>query len=472
MSAMRAWVLVCYVVLAGCGEVSKSKPGGTCTTAADCTDPGAPFCVDSKCQATCVMASDCTDPTKPVCATNGACVGCETDAQCTAAAPVCDTTSHACRGCAADAECTGGLCVEAAGTCALDTDAAFVTMMGTDTGTCTRAAPCATLTFAIGQIGTRHIIHVLGGSLALSATTTLTGNLVLDGENTVLQTGNTTALSIQAPAMVTVEGFQLAAPTGGMVPGILVNGFGAKATLHALAISGSGSLLVRETNSAELELSHSHIGTLTATSPSRVSCENSKLKVDQCVFETSLINDGGTTCEAAVTRSQFQSAHDGSVQLTSGQLVMENNVVIHLDGFNDSIVAANLRPGSTIRFNTIVNTTGAPSDGAALSCDGSVEVTSNIFAYNSMHPITGTGCVTRYSVFDDVSTTSAGTGNQTTGIDKIFVNRGTGDYHLAPTSVARMGAEPGQNMVTTDFDGMPRPNPTGTTADSGAFEAP
>jgi hypothetical protein len=197
-----------------------------------------------------------------------------------------------------------------------------------------------------------------------------------------------------------------------------------------------------------------------------------KLRVDQCVLEMTILTGSGGTCELTATRNRFESLRDGSVQLTGGQLVMENNLIIHRDGFNDSISVGNLRAGSTIRFNTITNTTALPSDGSALSCDNSVVVTSNVFAYNSGHPIGGTGCQPRYSAFDDVSTTSAGTGNQITGIDKIFVNRAGGDYHLSATSVARGGAEPGLNMVTLDFDGQRRPNPINTTADSGAFEAP
>ena len=151
---------------------------------------------------------------------------------------------------------------------------------------------------------------------------------------------------------------------------------------------------------------------------------------------------------------------------------MENNLIIHRDGFNDSISVSDLRPGSTIRFNTIANTTALPSDGRALGCDGSVVVTSNVFAYYSAHPIGGTGCEPRYSVFDDQSVTSAGTGNQVTGIDTLFVDRSGGDYHLAGDSVARGGAEPGLTMVKVDYEGRARPAPAGSTADSGAFEAP
>lgn len=477
MAGMRA--LVWMLLLTGCGEVVPNVPGDggpTCTSAAECTDPAAPFCVAGQCQAACASEADCTDPASPVCAADGACVGCEANDQCAADAPVCDATERACRGCTEDSECDGGLCIEADGTCVADADAVFVTQMGTDAGACTREAPCATIPFAIEQLGARQVIHVLGGSLA-TGPLVITGDLVLDGEDTTLQAGsNQTAITVRAPADIIVENFRINAPPSPIgsppIPGVQVTGPLARTVLHQMVIDGNGAIPVRGVSGAELVLARSHIGNLSANTSNTVVCENSQLHVDRTEFETSKIQDNNTSCQAVVTRSRFESSRDGSVQLSAGQLVMENNLIIHRDGFNDSILARSMQPGSTIRFNTIVNTTALPSDGAALACDNSIEVTSNVFAYNSGHPINGQGCTTRFSVFDDVSTTSAGTGNQVTAIDAIFVDRGAGDYHLAPDSVAREGAEPGQTMVEVDFDGAPRPNPAGTTSDCGAFEAP
>jgi len=465
---MRTYLLFAFVGLAACGDVVAKDPG--CQTAADCTDPAAPFCVENKCQAACAGAGDCTDPERGVCATDGACVGCVANTDCDAAAPVCDTGERACRGCEKDSECAGGICIEAEGTCAADAEVAFVTMMGTDAGACTRTAPCATVSFALSVSGTRRIVHVLGGSLS-SAAMNFTSDRILDGEDTTLSNSSGTSITITAPAKVTVEGFRLTAPAMATVPAILVSG-AARARLHNLTIGGDGGLAVNATNSANLHLSNSHIGNLGLNNPMHVYCPNSTALIDQNTFEMAIVGDNGTQCELTVSRNRFESTRDGSVQLQSGLLVMENNLIIHRDGFNDSISLGNLRSGSTIRFNTIVNTTAVGSDGSALSCNSvGVTVTSNIFAYNSGHPITGT-CETRYSVFDDRAVTSAGTGNQSVGIDTIFANRAGGDYHLSATSSAKANAEPGLNMVKVDFEGNPRPNPTGGPADSGAFEAP
>lgn len=466
---MRGYVVVLGVALGvACGKVPVAPDAPACTSAADCKDPAAPYCVNSTCVAACSVNTDCADTAHPICASDGVCVGCTANSDCNGDTPVCDTEARECRGCSADSECTGGVCIEAEGTCVADADVAYVTMMGTDAGTCTRAAPCETVAYAVGQAGTRRVIHVLGGSLQ-GAAINLTGDRVLDGEDTSLSSSGT-PITITAPATVVVEGFRLASPND-MLPAINVTGTGAKATLYNLTITGPGGPLITGGNSTELALRRSQIGSLTSASSNQVSCQNGKLLVDQNTFENSFVAPVSGTCETIVTRNRFESASDRSVQQAGGHLRMENNLIIHRGGYNDSISVGNLGAGSVIRFNTIVNTTAVPSDGAALSCDSSVNVTSNIFAYNSMNTITGQGCSTRYSVFDDRSITSAGTGNQAVGIETIFVDRASGDYHLAADSIARGAAEPDQTMVKTDYEGKPRPAPTGTPADSGAFEA-
>lgn len=469
---MRRYLLVFgMVVAAACGKVPAAQPDArVCTTSAECADPAAPYCVNSTCVATCSVNADCTDPDLSICASDGVCVGCTSNTECMSEAPICDTEARECRGCTKDSECSGGVCVEAEGTCVADANVAYVTMMGADTGTCTRAAPCATITYALGQAGARRVIHVLGGTLT-GASITLTGDRVLDGEDTSLGASSTTPITINGTANVIVEGFRLSAPTGGMLPAITVAGATAKATLYNLTVNGDGSPVITSTTGGEITLRRSHVGSLTQQNTNQISCQNGKLVADQNTFESTYILPLTGTCDTIVTRNRFESNRDRSVGQTGGHLTMENNLIIHRDGYNDSISVSSLAAGSVIRFNTIVNTTALPSDGSALYCDNSVVATSNIFAYNSGHPITGQGCETRYSIFDDQSMTSAGAGNELVGIETIFVNRTGGDYHLAADSVARSGAEPGLTMVKIDYEGKPRPAPAGTDADCGAFEA-
>lgn len=474
---MRAYVGLFVVGLAAtaCGEVKALPPDAlACATSADCKDPAAPYCVSSTCVAKCSLSTDCTDPLHPVCASDGACVGCTMNAECsTATAPICDTQSRSCRGCNKDADCAGGVCIEAEGSCVADADTVFVTMMGTDTGTCTRAAPCASISYATTQAGTKRVIHLLGGSLQSPNAVNLSGNRVLDGEDTTLA-GGSPPVTISGGTVI-VEGFRVAGPpsTSTSIPAINVTNAGTKATLYNMTVTGasSGGVIVGG-QSTFITLRKSHVGSLTMQNSMQVSCQNGTLVADQNQFENTFIAPVTGTCETTVTNNRFESNRDGSVQQNGGHVTMENNLIIHRDGYNDSISLSGLGAGSVVRFNTVVNTTAVASDGAAMFCDPSVIATSNIFAYNSGHPITGQGCAPKYSIFDEVSTTSAGPGNQVTNIDAIFVDRAGGDYHLSANSVARGGAEPGLTMVKTDFEGNPRPAPAGSTADCGAFEAP
>lgn len=464
---MRMHLVVALLGIVGCGDVVAKGPA--CQTATECTDPSAPFCVNQECQAACSGPVDCVDPARGVCATDGMCVGCVMNSDCGAAAPVCDTGERACRGCEKDSECPGGVCIEADGTCAADAEVAFVTMMGTDAGTCTRAAPCATVNYATSVSGTRKIVHVLGGSLS-TAPLTLSGERILDGEDTTLSVGNQSAILVAGQAKVVVEGFRVTAPTMNTIAAISVAS-SARARLYNMQINGDGGLAVNANSGAVLELKHSRIGALGLNNPMHVYCTNAMALIEGNTLEMTIVGDNATACTLTVSRNRFESSRDGSVQLSSGLLVMENNVIVHRDGYNDSISLGNLGAGSTVRFNTLINTTAVGSDGAALFCGTGVAVTSNIFAYNSGHPIVGT-CETRYSVFDDRAVNSAGTGNQSVGIDTIFVNRAGGDYHLSATSAGKGNAEPGLNMVKVDFEGNPRPSPAGGPAGSGAFEAP
>ncbi|MDX2089942.1 MAG: hypothetical protein SFX73_18950, partial [Kofleriaceae bacterium] len=75
----------------------------------------------------------------------GACVQCTpaNAAACTAATPVCDPDDRACRGCEAHSECPSDACLPD-GTCALDTQVAYVAASGASTQ-CTQSSPCALL---------------------------------------------------------------------------------------------------------------------------------------------------------------------------------------------------------------------------------------------------------------------------------------------------------------------------------------
>ena len=91
----------------------------------------------------CTVGTLVCEPVKDVCvectaANAAACMGME---------PVCGM-DNSCRGCTEHSECASAVCLPD-GSCAAETDVAYVTG-GSGTGTtCTKAAPCATVTAAL-----------------------------------------------------------------------------------------------------------------------------------------------------------------------------------------------------------------------------------------------------------------------------------------------------------------------------------
>jgi hypothetical protein len=159
-----------------------------------------------------------------------------------------------------------------------------------------------------------------------------------------------------------------------------------------------------------------------------------------------------------------------------GGVVIENNLLVSTLENADLVLVLGLTPGSIVRFNTFINTSGLDADGIALGCDGTAVVTSNVFAYGSSHPLGPPGtppCPARFSIFDSVAIAQQmmGEGNQTAAASTLFVDRMARDFHLSAASPAKGAAEPGQVLVE-DFEGRPRPAPAGARADAGCFEAP
>jgi hypothetical protein len=82
-------------------------------------------------------------------------------------------------------------------------------------------------------------------------------------------------------------------------------------------------------------------------------------------------------------------------------------------------------------------------------------------------------CSARYSLYDASARPqqTAGVGNRVADGLTFFADQANRDFHLAPASPAREGAELGTG-VARDLEGRPRPRPVGSLPDMGAFEAP
>lgn len=365
-----------------------------CTTSADCTSSSAPVCVDRLCVAACTQDMDCTGVAgKPYCATDGSCVACTQDTQCTPDAPVCDGTSHACRGCQADPECPGGLCLEADGTCVPEAQAIYVFQVGTDAGTCTKSAPCLTLGYALEQVSaTRNVIHLAGSGFGLTSNLMIDKPVYIDGTQTQLTNGSSTGpLLTLAPnlgAPVVLSQLSLMPSSGTAVSG------GAGDSLRLFDVTTSGEI---DVSSGTIEVNKS---SFTGTGMA-INCMNGTTTVTSSTFSGPALDS--TNCQLTVRNTKFVT--DGpTVSAQGGTVTIENNLLIETDALGDSMNVKSVAPGSVVRFNTFVNTAAVESDGTALACDASVTVTSDIFAYGSMHPHGYSPvCPTQYSLYDTVA---------------------------------------------------------------------
>jgi hypothetical protein len=428
-----------------------------CDTSADCTSPDAPVCSLGLCISGCQVDGDCADVAgKPFCAADNICVGCETNTQCPVEASQCDVETRSCRGCRIESECASGVCIEADGLCADDASVVHVSSIGSDTGTCTAAVPCASLGYALQQVsGTRSVIHLVGDTTTDVSTITLTKPVVLDGTGTRFpkpSSGPTFAIPAGVSFEVTMEGVVF--PASGSATVVTV---GTSKTLRLFDVVIQNSTI--QTTGGTID---SRGSTLTSTT---LDCTTGTLAASENRLDNTLIRS--SNCQSTVSRNLFANCTATAINVDGGLLSITNNVFTLSDQFVDLIITGGHAPGSVVAFNTIVNSstvTGAP---IAISCDATVRVTSNILAYNSTNPISNnTGCIAHFSLFDVPGAPDATSGNASADVTSFFTNLTAADFHLSTASPARDTAEPG--LVPVDFDGIKR----GTPPDIGAFEAP
>ncbi len=432
-----------------------------CETAMDCTDE-APICRLGFCESTCTNDNECADVLgRTHCSPEGACVGCVDSTQCSGSTAFCDSEENVCRGCERDNECASGVCIEAEGTCALEADVLFVAN-GSDTGNCTKTAPCLTLGYALSKITsatTRNVIRIEGGFAANeTATLNVFSRVVIDGTGTM----------VMKPAAGAVPWMTVAAPGQAVLGGLTILG------------GTEADPAVKVTN-ASLRLGPATVlkGFLASTSGtvvvdrSRVEgtakCTNGTLTIDRATFEEGRAES--TNCQLTVQRSRFNKTSDGILSATGGKATIENNLFVNAYELSDSLYVTGVSPGSVFRFNTVANVSGTNSDGVALYCDSSLKVSSNIFAYRSQHPFAyQTTCKAEFSVFDDHTLSSALMSSDSKFVPfvSIFTDPVARDFTLSAASPAKSAADPAVTDVMIDIDGRSRSNP----ADAGAFESP
>jgi hypothetical protein len=434
-----------------------------CSTSGDCASPDRPVCINQLCVAKCSVDDDCNGLLgTPHCGTDGVCVACVDATQCTADAPVCDVQGHACRGCTMDSECPGGVCLESSGMCAADASIVYVRADGSDSGMCTAAAPCLTLPFAFGKLNnTRNVVHIMGTSLTVGTGTVQLPNqqtLFLDGEDTMIRRDDQGAVFTSSALFVSTTLSRVTVGSPGAGNQSLAISSGTVVFAHA------GIAAPLSMTGGSVEVAH---GTLDVPmfDLTKNCSMNGTLDIHDSVLHGSL---DVTDCTVTIARTAIDSLPKPISLDGTGVKVVENNTITSTD-FNTDALGVAGDAGSTVRFNTFVNFSGVDTGAQVLTCGNGVVVTSNIFAWHSHTPLAG--CTLQHNLFDDVLGLQPGTGNHVGDASTFFVDLTNKDLHLSANSPAKGIAETGL-PVTTDLEGNPRPQPTGSMPDVGAYEAP
>lgn len=415
------WKLAVVVTLCACYS---ANPAVNVPCAQDGTCPGGQFCDFARQPPLCV--------TTPLDAAIDVAVACSpADNTCPADSPICDDATKTCRRCVQDSDCAGA-CYESLGTCVDEAIALYVDKTGDDTGTCTRAAPCLTITRALALVDNQRSFVVIGpgdydeGLIASSS-------VVLSGVSRTMAPKLTRtvlgpALQVQNTATVVVETLEFQNTAGQTITGnngttIKVFGVVISNAQNTAIDSSGGSVDVRQSN-----LTNNQRG---------IDVRNNGVKL-------------------VVSRTIFSGHNDFALRVETADYTVTNSLFVD----NQRGINIQTTPLATSRFdhNTVVRT----SNDFAVRCNNPGPVVSNtIFFGNKTPPVDTNRCTVRYSLVENTLLSGTGNVNGSPG----FVS--TTDFHLTAQSRAIDAADP-QSLEPIDFDGVLRPR--GMFRDIGAYE--
>ncbi|MBL8627494.1 MAG: right-handed parallel beta-helix repeat-containing protein [Myxococcales bacterium] len=372
---------------------------------------------------------------------NDECVDCGTaanqeSADCSVAGmPVCGA-DHACRACAADSECTSGVCE--AGTCIAAAEVAYVSTTGTATTGCDLGAPCSTMAQALAAIGsTRHYINVAPGTYSVSGATTINATVTIRADGVTFERSTNDQILDVTGGNVTIIG----------------------ATVHN-AVGGGNADGIKCSNGAGLTLR-------------KVIVDNN----DDRGIEA-------TDCQLTITRSAITNNGKGGVRLVDGRAVITNSFVLS-NGDNNATTGGGLsltpsQNGSRVEFTTMRRNTAMTGSAGAMACAGSPITARNNLIFGSNNTdveVSGASCTHSYSIIGPMNAPTGTEVRMLTLTEVGFVDPAVNSVaaaHITAASLAKASADPASAAadLAGDYDGDPRPDPTGGRADIGADEIP
>lgn len=456
-----AWMLV--VVAAAC---TRPNPAVCCLDQADCNEVGisevrecsaglacvehqcvVPSCAMTGCEVAapvCNLTTDvcegCTDssecsrfPDATVCDTSsGGCVECVAASDCPAEKPVCDST--ACRACTLDTDCASDACGDD-GACVGEDAIIYLDPGGSDSGTCTRVAPCRSVAYAISQTANarNHLVFAAGGyegSTNITTQETSASRLYFHGHGAHLYELSGESATLGMAVSATLRDLEITGPGGTSLGGEALNlAIGSFVIERLVAHGGTAFDIQGAASLRDVRIDNAYRGILLTS--------GSQLTLDRAIINTS---------------------YRGIEVNESSVVEISNTLVYGTSNLGINLVGAN----GTVTSSTIVDCgTDSGTGPRAFACGNFVTVRSSIiWAPGSVSRVPISGC----NMLDTIAGPTATPGAM--NVDPGFVDPVNHDYHLAPNSAAVDAVDSGP---ATDFDGDARPQ--GARYDIGADEA-
>jgi hypothetical protein len=400
-----------------------------------CNDPThvAEFCPDAMVGPQgCQSNAECTaDPKASICdVPNRKCVACDANGQsatCDSATPICE--AHACRICKAHSDCDSRACLPN-GTCAAATAIAYVSEADSaDNPTCDQATPCETIQHAI-DVGRAYV--KINGKFDEGVSIRRSLTILADPGAELTRGANGPVLVVDG--LFTVE----------------INDLTVKRSRNDVGVS--------TVNNATLTLNHVTVSEMMG---SGISCAGKQMTINQSTIYKNM--QLGVICSNGalkITSSLIGKNNGGGISLTNSTLDITNTFIVHNGADNSTVGGASLNPtgtGNRFEFNTVAdNRMGNTSTfSGGLFCDSAtLSAANNIIAHNYVQNDTAR---TNANLSPGCTSASTAGGSTLDALKLVNSSNEPYDYHLQAGSSA-IGAATTASLVTTDFEGDPRPD--------------
>jgi hypothetical protein len=416
----------------------------------------------------CTSSAECSPE---VCDVTGTmtCVQCTPaeDAACTGTTPAC--VSNACAACTSHAQCDSAACLPD-GSCAAETQVAYVDPNGTDNSTCNKAVPCTKVDKALAT--GRAYVKLTGTTDEGNVVTIDNRNVSILAEKTakLIRTSNGVILEVKGTSQVAIYDLEISGASGAGVGLSMPAGNTATVALHRVKLQNNAAGGI-SASGGTLAVTQS---TISGNAGGGISASGGTLTVRQSTISGNAA--GGISASGGsltVSQSSILLNGGGGVSINNGAFDLTNNIISKNGGpgstFGGVVLSSTNGGMRRFEFNTVAQnqaTTGiTPGVTCALVATPINLSNSIVFGNGASTQVEGTNCAWTFSDVGPV--TVSGTGN--INADPMFVNAMQNNFNIMTGSPCKDAADPASSLAV-DVDGESRPQ--GPRRDIGADEVP